>query len=956
MPGLTSVGGVLALLEEEENDLKVFAITKLLGLVDTFWAEIANDITKIEELFEDETFSHRFHAALLASHVFYNLGEMDDALQFALNAGDAFDITRDNLYTHTITGRALDTYTEQRQKNAEVDGALEGIANRLFQQCLDDGTYEQLIGLSLECHRLDLIHSAIQEADDKAALISYCFKMTVSFVSNRTFRDSVLEMLSDLYSSDDEINYFNLYQCLIATNNANAIASSLVTLLENGEELLATQLAFVLEEMVSQQLLKALVDGLIVKEIEIEGLDTSRIRSIISGDVTLPLYVNFLSKNNRTDMLLLNQTKKDLGTNSSMQDSAMVIAHALAQCGTTNDTFLRENEDMLSHFTNYAKFTAVSGLGVVHKGHLSAAQSVLQPYLPTEDNNNVYENGGALFALGLIYANAGQSQVDYLISQLTSSLEETVRHGAALGLGLAAMGSARNDVYAALKDVLFSDNAIAGDACGVALGLNMLGSIDDDVFDEMNNYAIDTKHEKTIRGLAIGMALMLFERLEQADSYIDRLIEDKDPILRSSGCHGIAMAYAGTNNPSVIKRLLHIAVSDANDDVRRSAATGLGFLFVRDPEKLPSVLSLLCESFNPHVRAGCLMALGIACSGTGNTDAIDLIEPMFKDHIRYVRQAAYVAMALVLVQQPNSHPRIAAFRKKLQEAIKDKHEISMVRFGATMAQSILEAGGRNVTVQLVREGGQLNGPALAGMLVFTQFWFWFPFSFFLSLAFTPTALIFLNGKLEMPELKFVSNAPPSTYAYPKMMEPPKEKERGKVEKAVLSISNKKTRRTLSSIGDFELEKKKEEEEKKEKEKKTKKEEGEDDDDDDEDEEMGDNDVIAEDESAMDTSEDNDGKKKDKKKRRKKKKEEEKFEMLSNPARVVKEQLKVISIPEESRYKPVAEMHGRVIVLRDTTPEEKETIIQVSKIEASSITAGSEVDPPPPFTFNPEVDE
>ena len=27
---------------------------------------------------------------------------------------------------------------------------------------------------------------------------------------------------------------------------------------------------------------------------------------------------------------------------------------------------------------------------------------------------------------------------------------------------------------------------------------------------------------------------------------------------------------------------------------------------------------LLCESFNPHVRYGSCMALGIACAGTGN--------------------------------------------------------------------------------------------------------------------------------------------------------------------------------------------------------------------------------------------------------------------------------------------------------------------------------------------------
>lgn len=40
--------------------------------------------------------------------------------------------------------------------------------------------------------------------------------------------------------------------------------------------------------------------------------------------------------------------------------------------------------------------------------------------------------------------------------------------------------------------------------------------------------------------------------------------------------------------------------------------------FSRTPEQCPSVVSLLSESYNPHVRYGAAMALGICCAGTGN--------------------------------------------------------------------------------------------------------------------------------------------------------------------------------------------------------------------------------------------------------------------------------------------------------------------------------------------------
>lgn len=64
----------------------------------------------------------------------------------------------------------------------------------------------------------------------------------------------------------------------------------------------------------------------------------------------------------------------------------------------------------------------------------------------------------------------------------------------------------------------------------------------------------------------------------------------------------------------------------------------------RTPEQCPSVVSLLAESYNPHVRYGAAMALGIACAGTGLREAIALLEPMVKfDPVNFVRQGALVS-------------------------------------------------------------------------------------------------------------------------------------------------------------------------------------------------------------------------------------------------------------------------------------------------------------------------
>ena len=66
----------------------------------------------------------------------------------------------------------------------------------------------------------------------------------------------------------------------------------------------------------------------------------------------------------------------------------------------------------------------------------------------------------------------------------------------------------------------------------------------------------------------------------------------------------IGMAYRGTANNFAIQKLLHFAVSDVSDDVRRAAVLCLGFVLMGVPEQCPRIVALLAESYNPHVRYG----------------------------------------------------------------------------------------------------------------------------------------------------------------------------------------------------------------------------------------------------------------------------------------------------------------------------------------------------------------
>lgn len=102
-----------------------------------------------------------------------------------------------------------------------------------------------------------------------------------------------------------------------------------------------------------------------------------------------------------------------------------------------------------------------------------------------------------------------------------------MQHGAALGLGVAAMGSKSAEVFEDLKTVLFMDSAVAGEASGYAMGLIMLGTAATEAIQEMLVYARETQHEKIIRGLAVGVAFIYYGRQEEADETIKELLAEK---------------------------------------------------------------------------------------------------------------------------------------------------------------------------------------------------------------------------------------------------------------------------------------------------------------------------------------------------------------------------------------------------------------------------------------------
>ncbi|PHJ24016.1 26s proteasome subunit [Cystoisospora suis] len=961
----SSAAGVLALLHERDPELQVAALHRLHQMTDLWWTEIADYLSDIEALYEDESFSGRQLAAFIASRVYFHLEEYGEAMKFALVSGKWFDVTEKSLYVQRVLGECVDTFIQNglqdfcRQQLAagrqvslqlqeEVDmeeptggastaalaEAVESVVKRLLQVCTGQGDGSlYALGIAFDARRLDLVQEILNspravalpptDRSSKFQLLlvsQYCLENMQTLISSKCFRSQLISLLiseferllplydpgvftspSGMSSSHEggeqslsnaflsrkhqeagtkenpstsaltalhrvtseqeraEIRgllYSGLCRCLVQEDDSNRVAELLTQLLlqphqttkdSNREEegvLMACQIAFDLLQLERQSFQQALLAHPLIKARdepsseersgENDGASSSStaaagdannpssqsqsangngategthqtsssasgvtngaaagsgtngvvdtpeggsivpaekkkdqpqieetadekklklLRYILSGEAQTAFSIQFLHRENRADIMLLDVCKRSIDSRSSLLHHGLVIAHMFMQAGTSCDVFLRWNLDWMARASNWARFSATASLGVVHKGHVRDGMKLLRTYLPSSassSSSSPYSEGGAFYALGIINANQQSSSIrEYLLQQLQAAgtSSEPKQQGCCLGLGLVCLGNHDDaEVYEALKGVLFLDSAVAGEAAAIAVGLLLLGSSRAVAVDELLAYAQDTQHEKIRRACGIAIALLMFKKEEEADALIEKLCSKEcDALIRYGGMFTIAMAYCGTANSSAIRRLLHVSVSDVNDDVRRAAVISLGFVLCGDKQQLPQILKVLSGSFNPHVRYGAALALGLACAGSGQKEVVDLLLPLANDSTDFVRQGAFIGLGLVLQQVTEiACSEVGTVRSLLQRVIGDKHEDVMARFGALLATGLIDAGGRNVVASMFSSSGVLRQEAAVGFCLFAQFWYWYPLLHMVALTFTPTALIGLT--------------------------------------------------------------------------------------------------------------------------------------------------------------------------------------------------------------------
>lgn len=160
----------LALLQEDDLDIKSIALDKIDILVDDYWAEISDYLKELESLYKEgllKTVGNEKQEllALILSKIYYNLEDYDSAIDWSLEANTKFNLLDRSQFVQTILKKIIDKYIHLRKNNFfneqknEIDERIVRIVDRIFTKCVERKDINQAIGFSLESYDLDRVYN-----------------------------------------------------------------------------------------------------------------------------------------------------------------------------------------------------------------------------------------------------------------------------------------------------------------------------------------------------------------------------------------------------------------------------------------------------------------------------------------------------------------------------------------------------------------------------------------------------------------------------------------------------------------------------------------------------------------------------------------------------------------------------------------------------------------------------
>ncbi len=129
-----------------------------------------------------------------------------------------------------LEGKSTATVIPDRATQA----ALQKVIERLFESCLREGRYRQVVGIAIEAQNLEVLRRVIKRASDdekksrgKQAegtpgpteeLMEYVLDICMGVVQERSLRTKILKLILDLLNDIPTPDYFSIAKCVVYLN------------------------------------------------------------------------------------------------------------------------------------------------------------------------------------------------------------------------------------------------------------------------------------------------------------------------------------------------------------------------------------------------------------------------------------------------------------------------------------------------------------------------------------------------------------------------------------------------------------------------------------------------------------------------------------------------------------------------------------------------------------------
>jgi 26S proteasome regulatory subunit N2 len=177
------------------------------------------------------------------------------------------------------TGR-VGSMSTSTMPDRQTQIALQNVIERLFESCLREGRYRQVVGISVEARNLEVLRRVIKRAsdDEKKAgkhvegtvgpteeLMEYVLDICMGVVQERSLRTEILKLILDLLNDIPTPDYFSIAKCVVYLNQDEEASTMLKNLVARGDQIslsIAYQIAFDLYDNGTQEFLGKVRDAL----------------------------------------------------------------------------------------------------------------------------------------------------------------------------------------------------------------------------------------------------------------------------------------------------------------------------------------------------------------------------------------------------------------------------------------------------------------------------------------------------------------------------------------------------------------------------------------------------------------------------------------------------------------------------------------------------------------------